>query len=769
MFEIYPVPRHASRSPGVEGSVNYEYRMTENSASGNNPFRVFVKHHLLSAAAVFILSISLCTVFLFYEANRLKSLRQYNALTEMLAIKARLEGLMNSHSMMISGLHTNLMLEPDMGSSKFEMLAKGLLGHSTQMKGLSWVPATKNTFNLNAAAKHSFGDPAFDLEVFDSAVMRAIDSRTLVMAGPDLDQDKHYLYMLLPVFQADTLLGVVIGVVDNGEMLSRAGVDSPNLPENVALRWLAEDGSPAQVFYGDATAFSRSSVQLNIELPNARWLAAVDVDNDKWASSGFRLAMAAAFGIFVSVLLSLAAYAVSRSYARREQAVQSANYRANYDALTGLINRNFFSNQLLQAINNHSRLQRKFSLMFIDLDFFKQVNDTWGHRAGDELLQELASRLMGFVRKSDVVARLAGDEFVVLMNNAESATQVDLLANRILAYLNQPYDIAGQKLSVSCSIGIAVFPDDGQTAESILSHSDTAMYAAKKAGRNRVTFFNDAMRDEAQFQLLMHNEILNGLAQGEFDVFYQPIMKMVNGQVTKCEALIRWRHPEKGFIPPDEFIGIAENTGAIRAIGRWVLERVCQDYKQWNFVAQKLSVSINRSVSEFYPSGSHREWEELVSSYGIDPARIIFEITESLFMDGNESPVDELKEMRSNGFRFAIDDFGTGYSAINYLRNYPVNFIKIDRSFVMDILDNAQDRTLVEVIIKMGKALGIGVIAEGVENIEQLEALKVFDCDYIQGYYLAKPMPIADFIQFCKNYRQSDRELAKADDTNILE
>jgi len=736
--------------------------MTDETAPSSNPFRAFIRHPLLSAAAVFLLSFALCTILLFYEANRLKSLRQYNALTEMLAIKARLEGLMTSNSMMLSGLHTNVMLEPNMEAGKFEMLAKGLMGHSTQMKGLSWIPVVSGTLKLDSSQGRSQGHPALDLEIFESAVNRAIDSRRLVIAGPDLHEDKLCLYMLLPVYQMDVLLGMVVGVVDHSAMLSRAGVDSPNLPEDVALRWLADDGSPAQVFFGDASSFSRSSVQLNIELPNARWLAAVDVDKSNWASAGFRLAMAASFGLFISSLFALAAYAVAKSYARREQAVQSANYRANYDALTGLINRNFFSNQLQQAINSHTRLKRKFSLMFIDLDFFKQVNDTWGHRAGDELLQELASRLMGFVRKSDVVARLAGDEFVVLMHDAESATQVDLLANRILGYLNQPYDIAGQKLSVSCSIGIAVFPDDGQTAEAILSHSDTAMYAAKRAGRNRVTFFNDAMRDEAQYQLLMHNEILNGIEHNEFDVFYQPIMHIDSGRVTKCEALIRWRHPEKGFIPPNEFIGVAENTGAIRSIGRWVLERVCKDYKQWKLAGLDISVSINRSVSEFYPAGSHREWEELVSSHGIDPAKIIFEITESLFMDGNESPVDELKQMRSNGFRFAIDDFGTGYSAINYLRNYPVDFIKIDRSFVMDILDNTQDRTLVEVIIKMGKALGIGVIAEGVENVEQLEALNVFDCDYIQGFYLAKPMPMQEFIQFCEAYRRGELELSPA-------
>ncbi|MCV6615018.1 MAG: EAL domain-containing protein, partial [Cellvibrionaceae bacterium] len=546
----------------------------------------------------------------------------------------------------------------------------------------------------------------------------------------------------------------VMGLVKHRAMLSYAGVDSPNLPEAVALRWLDADGSPDHVFYGSEEVFARSSVQLNVDLPEGRWLLAVDVDGSNWASAGLRLASAALLSLIVSLILGMATYVVVRSYARREQAVESATYRANYDALTGLMNRNFFSSQLQQAINRHGREQGKFSLMFIDLDYFKQVNDTWGHSAGDALLQELSGRLMAFVRKSDLVARLAGDEFVVLMNNAESATQVELLANRILSYLSQPYEVAGQKLSISSSIGIAVYPDDGETAESILSHSDTAMYAAKKAGRNRVSFFNDAMRHEAQYQLLLHNEILNGIEQNQFEVYYQPILDLESKTLRKCEALLRWHHPERGQITPDQFIPVAENTGAIRPLGRWVLEQVCKDFKDWQDGGLDLSVSINRSVAEFYPSGSHKEWVELVHSYDISPDRIIFEITESLVMDSNDAPVAELKEMRSNGFRFAIDDFGTGYSAINYLRNYPVDFIKVDKSFVFDILENEQSRTLVEVIIKLGKALSIDVIAEGVENQAQLHVLQVYQCDCIQGYYLAKPMPANQLIDFVLDFQQ---------------
>lgn len=714
-----------------------------------NPFAIFVRHPYISALIVFLLSLLVFTSMMLYEANRLKSLRQYNALTELLAIKARLESAMLSHSMMLWGLHTNFVLEPDISQEKFEMLAEGLLNHGTQMQGLAWIPAKPETGMPNYSQQKSYGFEMVNIADSQLAIDNAIEENQLVLSGPVFEVGGAVqLFAFLPVYQDELFLGIVAGAIDHRAMLSYAGVDSPNLPDAIGLRWLAADGGPAQVFYGKPEVFGLSSVQLNIDLPYGRWLVAVDVDSGGWASSGFRMVTAAILSLTLAFLLGLAAYVVVRSYARREDAIRSATYRANYDALTGLINRNFFSNQLQQAINRHSRLRSQFSLMFIDLDYFKQVNDTWGHSAGDKLLQELADRLMSFVRKSDVVARLAGDEFVVLMNDAESATQVDVLANRILEYLSLPYEIAGQKLSISCSIGIAVFPDDGNTAEMILSHSDTAMYAAKKSGRNRVTFFNESMRDEAQYQLLLHNEILNGIEENEFLVYYQPIMELGTGNLCKCEALIRWRHPTRGFVEPGEFISVAESTGAIRPLGRWVLEQVCQDVKRWQLEGLDVSVSINRSVSEFYPAGSHRAWVDLVLSYGISPDKIIFEITESLFMDGNDSPASELKEMRSSGFRFAIDDFGTGYSAINYLRTYPVDFIKIDKSFVFDILTNEQDKTLVEVIIKMGKAMSIGVIAEGVEDADQLQALADFDCDFIQGYYLAKPMPLDQFIQF---------------------
>lgn len=730
--------------------------MVEDTVTKNErPLSAFLSHPYLSALAVFIVALMVCASLLVYEANRLKSLKQYNALTEMLAIKAKLESAMKSHAMVLWSLHTNLLIEPDLSSRRFDSLAQGLLRHDTQLQGVAWIPAAviDDDFETYFGIK-IYGDGLDNLKPQMRKIRQAIDQQKLILSGPTKNAlNRDSLFGFLPVFEGDRLLGIVAAAIDHMAMLSYSGVDSPNLPDTIALRWLSPLGRSATVFYGREQVFDHSSVQLNVDLPYGRWLLAADVDGDGWSRFATRLAMAGILCVFVSLVLAIAAYAVARSYARREQAIESANYRANYDALTGLINRHFFASQLQQAINQHDRLQRKFCLMFIDLDYFKQVNDTWGHSAGDELLKEFANRLISFVRKSDVVARLAGDEFVVLTSDCENITKVDILANRILDHLSSAYDIKGKKLAITCSIGIAVYPDDGVTAEAILSHSDTAMYAAKKAGRNRVTFFNEAMRDEAQQQLALHNEIIDGIKNNEFVVFYQPIMNISSQGICKCEALVRWQHPSRGLIGPMDFIPIAENTGAIRPLGRWVLERVCRDYKTWKDAGLDLTVSVNRSVSEFYPSGSHREWIDLVAGHGISPSSIIFEITESLFMDGNDAPVDELKDMRSNGFRFAIDDFGTGFSAINYLRHYPVDYLKIDRSFISDLNQNRQDRTLVEVIIKMGQAMDMEVIAEGVEDGNQLLTLSELNCDFVQGYHLAKPKPLDEFIVFCQEFQ----------------
>jgi EAL domain-containing protein (putative c-di-GMP-specific phosphodiesterase class I) len=294
-----------------------------------------------------------------------------------------------------------------------------------------------------------------------------------------------------------------------------------------------------------------------------------------------------------------------------------------------------------------------------------------------------------------------------------------------------------------------MYPVDGEDVTSLLLHSDQAMYTAKRSGRNAYYFFNEGMREEADHYLLIHADILRGLNSDEFELYYQPILNLRNHKIEKCEALIRWNHPERGLVGPDHFIPVAERTGAIRELGNWVLKQACKDMRKLQDADVFIKMSVNRSVGEFYSTKAYEIWKNIFSDNGVSPSRFIFEITESIFMDNHHARMKTINALRKLGVSFAIDDFGTGYSAINYLRNYPVDFLKIDKSFINDLNTDTQDRTLVEVIIKMGGALGIKVIAEGVEELDQMQQLESMGCDFIQGYWLSRPVPLKQFIPLC--------------------
>ena len=449
----------------------------------------------------------------------------------------------------------------------------------------------------------------------------------------------------------------------------------------------------------------------------------------------------------------MATYLILLNYREKLLAIETANYRANYDALTGLSNRYHFGQLLKETINQHLRTQQQFAVFFIDMDFFKEVNDDHGHHAGDELLRLFATRIVACTRASDIVARLAGDEFVVVVKDIDNATQVEVTAEKLQKELGNPYSVLGHQLSVTHSLGISLYPNDGMNMDSLLQNADRAMYEAKRAGKNRIFFFNDALRLEVKQHVRLHSEILEGIRTGQFELYLQPIMDLKRGALCKCEALVRWNHPNRGITSPLEFIPIAEQTGAIRPLGEWILHEACRLLKRLESRGVELQISVNRSVAEFHTSEVDEYWFNILQEHEVDPDKIVFEITESLLMDGADNQLSKIRNLRRLGIAFSIDDFGTGYSAINYLRSYPVDFLKIDKSFVQDLLDDEQDRTLVEVIIKMGQTLGIQVIAEGVESQAQFSQLKQLGCDYVQGFYLGKPMAFEAFVAFCKQVK----------------
>lgn len=421
--------------------------------------------------------------------------------------------------------------------------------------------------------------------------------------------------------------------------------------------------------------------------------------------------------------------------------------QANFDPLTNLPNRHMFHMRLEQEIQNTQRTSLKLALLFIDLDRFKEVNDTLGHNVGDLLLTEVAQRLSSSVRKSDMVARLGGDEFTIILSQLTDVSQVETVAQNILRRLTEPFTLNNETAYVSASIGITLYPEDTDEVEQLLMNADQAMYAAKKKGRNRSSYFTPSLREEAQQRLKLINDLRIALAGNQFEVYFHPIIDMKTGRIVKAEALLRWQHPQRGMAGQMEIIPIAEETGLIVEIGDWVFREAARWASRWQALAPGgLQVGVNMSPVQFQAEGEHiEEWLAYLQELGLPGTSIVIEITEGVLLHVDSAISDILLKFRDAGIQVSIDDFGTGYSALSYLKQFDIDYLKIDLSFVRDLETDPNDRALSEAIIMMAHKLGLKVIAEGVETEGQLKLLSTAGCDYAQGYLFSKPIPPEEF------------------------
>ncbi|MGR9106401.1 MAG: EAL domain-containing protein [Gammaproteobacteria bacterium] len=421
--------------------------------------------------------------------------------------------------------------------------------------------------------------------------------------------------------------------------------------------------------------------------------------------------------------------------------------QANYDSLTRLPNRRLFADRLEQEVRKAHRNSQCFALLFLDLDSFKEVNDTLGHHMGDELLVEASGRIRGCVRESDTVARLGGDEFTIILSELGGVADIERVAQSVINALNQPFQLGEDRAYVSASVGITVFPDDASTVEGLLRNADQAMYAAKNEGRGRCTYFTHSMQEAAKTRVQLGRDLRQALVENQFRVYYQPIVELSSGAVRKVEALLRWRHPQRGFISPADFIPIAEDTGAIHEIGDWVFRTAAAQAQQWcAHYGADFQISINKSPAQFYSGNRIQdEWIDYLQEIGLDGRHIVIEITEGLLLNAETRVIDRLLNFRDAGVQVAIDDFGTGYSSLSYLKKFSIDYLKIDRSFTRSLAADSEDLALCEAVVVMAHKLGLKVIAEGVETPEQHDLLCRIGCDYAQGYLFAKPLKATDF------------------------
>jgi len=433
------------------------------------------------------------------------------------------------------------------------------------------------------------------------------------------------------------------------------------------------------------------------------------------------------------------------------------DYLAHYDSLTGLPNRNLLKDRLDMAVTIARRQKELLGVMFIDLDRFKNINDSLGHAAGDKLLKEAATRLTSIIRTGDTVSRLGGDEFVVLFPNIRDASNLAELAIKLCDVLRAPYLIDGISMHVSASVGIAMYPNDGDNSTTLIKNADAAMYLAKEKGRNNYQFYMPALNARTLDRLKLEGDLRQAIEQGGFELHYQPQVITDTGNIWGAEALVRWRHPVRGLIPPMDFIPLAEESGLIIPLGKWVMAEAARQVTHWRKQGYpNLVVSVNISALQFRQTDFLEQTLLLFESLGADPASVELELTESILMGDMDASIIVLEGLRRLGFRIAIDDFGTGYSSLNYLRRLPVNVLKIDQSFVRDMLKETASLAIVDSIITLAKALGKETIAEGVETEEEFKLLCDHDCHIVQGYYFSKPLMVANFETWIAEHYKTD-------------
>jgi diguanylate cyclase (GGDEF)-like protein len=446
----------------------------------------------------------------------------------------------------------------------------------------------------------------------------------------------------------------------------------------------------------------------------------------------------------------------------RKQTERQLRHQAFHDPLTGLPNRAFFMDTLGRVLRRALRTEETSAVLFLDLDRFKIINDSLGHETGDQLLVEASRRLKNCLRPGDLAARFGGDEFTVLLEHVDSITDATHVAERIAEVLSTPFDLGGHEMYTTTSVGIVLSNKGGDRAEDLLRDADVAMYRAKSKGRARYEIFDSEMSAQAFERLRIEIDLRHALKRDQLRLFYQPLVELSSGRIVGAEALVRWQHPERGLVFPGDFIELAEESGIIFALGGWVLRHACEQAREWSAKyfsqpEQKFHVSVNISPKQFHGINLAEEVGRILNESALEPARLNLEITESVMLSGGSLVLKVLSSLRKLGVRLSIDDFGTGFSSLAYLKQFPLDTLKIDRSFISGPDDapdeQSQNMAIVQAVYGLGLALGMNVVAEGVETSEQLESLRSLGCDIGQGYFFARPLPPNEFEELLKSGR----------------
>ncbi len=668
------------------------------------------------------------------------------------AFITRLEGRLDENLAVGYGLEAQISVLGNLEQAELDVVAARLLKDHLDITHVAIAPdlVIRAIYPL-AGNEKALGLNHRDVKEEWPAVARAIKSHEIVLVGPiDLVQGaKRRLVARLPTRTMDgQLWGLVSLVIDVDRLFAEAGLDEMQRRYQVALRNVERNSLAFGHILGDSKLFNGQHKVHPVDVPGGSWQLAVEPRQSTEVIGVAMLYWAVA--AIIGLLASVAIFYLRRFTLQRESHVKQLEMIAATDTLTQLTSRYQFDENLRQLIEECRRSFQGFTVLFIDLDHFKDINDSLGHAVGDELLVHIARVLKSCLRGYDLLCRQSGDEFIAVFKNVTGTVEIESRARAITSKIAEPVQIGANTINVTCSIGIAVYPTDGTDPVSLIQHADLAMYESKRVGRNAIYFFNMSMRNEVDRYIELSRNIRIGLIRSEFSVHYQPLYSISEDAFTRCEALCRWRQADGTYISPFEFIAVAEQSGLILELGAWVAEQALQFCKELFDQHYEIGFSINRSPREFGSTPYTHRLIKLRKQLAIPPRLITLEITESLLMSDNYMKSENLSTLKSENFQFSIDDFGTGYSAINYLRQYPVESLKIDRSFIAELGVSRQADTLVKVIVQMAKSLNIKVIAEGVETRGQVDFLTAIGCDFLQGFYFAKPMPKAEFLEFIR-------------------
>lgn len=694
---------------------------------------------ILISLSIFLIGEVILARLIYAEHQRVEETNRYLALEKVSTLRTRIEGLLQANLLAIRQLRTEIQLNPEFDETRLRLISNSIISDSLQIRhvaiGVDYVVQFVHPLEGNEAALGlDYRTTPEQLHSYE----QALETNEITINGPvQLTQGGTALIARVPVFTDGARNIVISQVIDHERLFAQAGVDStPDLL--VSLRGRNGSGIDGPVIVGPTHIWQLDPVTQSINLPSGEWYIAAIPTSGQWRGEQQSTPWWWFFGTLLSLLLALACAYILFNHQRLKRAFRTITQQARFDSLTELPNRHYFLELLESYVATCDRRNEQCALLFIDLDHFKEVNDVLGHAAGDQLLKVIAERLRISMRKDDLVARLSGDEFILVLKNLHDPMHAQIQAEKLLQFIREPITLNNQEVTIDSSIGIAIYPDDGNNADELLKAADLAMYEAKNNGRGMAAFFSAKLRANAEEQVRQHQELTQALNNQEFIVHYQPVIHADNGELTSIEALVRWQHPSAGLLEPEAFIQAAERNGTIRELGNKVLKQVCQDLPHLRAAGLQGRIAVNISSHQFYDQAAVDNWFTIMHEHGVSPSEFIFEITEAMLLPDRDRQRKMLLSIHERGIQLAIDDFGTGYSSANHLRHFPISMLKIDRSFAVGVPEDHAHSNLLAALIHMARALSVDVVVEGIESAQQVEFIRHQCADLIQGYYFAK-------------------------------